>query len=78
VIHPVTGTQQGGVISPILANIYLHYVLDLWFQKVVKKHCQGEACLIRYVDDFVAAFEHEKDAERFLPELEGRLKKFEL
>jgi group II intron reverse transcriptase/maturase len=78
VIQPATGMPQGGVISPILANIYLHYVLDLWFQKVVKKHCQGEACLIRYADDFVAAFEHEEDAERFLLELEGRLKKFGL
>jgi RNA-directed DNA polymerase len=78
VVHPVTGTPQGGIISPILANIYLHYVLDLWFQRVVKKHCQGEACLIRYADDFVAAFEHGEEAERFLPELEGRLKKFGL
>jgi len=76
--RPETGTPQGGVISPILANIYLHYVLDLWFQKVVKKHCQGEVCLIRYADDFVAAFEHEEDAERFLSVLEGRLRKFEL
>lgn len=78
VVHPATGTPQGGVISPILANIYLHYVLDLWFQRVVKKHCAGEACLIRYADDFVSAFEHEEDAERFLPELEERLKKFGL
>ena len=46
VIHPVAGTPQGGVISPILANIYLHYVLDLWFHKVVKEQCRGEACLI--------------------------------
>ena len=51
VTHPAKGTPQGGVISPILANIYLHYVLDLWFQRVVKKHCVGEACLIRYADD---------------------------
>jgi RNA-directed DNA polymerase len=78
VVHPVTGTPQGGIISPILANIYLHYVLDLWFQRVVKKDCQGEACLIRYADDFVAAFERGEEAERFLPELEGRLKKFGL
>ena len=63
VIHPVTGTPQGGVVSPVLANVYLHYVLDLWFQKVVKKHCRGEACLIRYADDFVCAFEYREDAD---------------
>lgn len=78
VIHPATGTPQGGVISPILANIYLHYVLDLWFQKVVKKRCRGEACLIRYADDFVAAFEHQEDAERFHRALPERLEKFGL
>jgi len=51
VLHPVTGTPQGGTVSPILANVFLHYVLDLWFEKVVKQHCRGEACLIRYADD---------------------------
>lgn len=51
VLHPVTGTPQGGIVSPILANVYLHYALDLWFQKVVVPHCGGEACLIRYADD---------------------------
>ena len=78
VIHPVTGTPQGGVISPILANIYLHYVLDLWFHRVVKKQCRGEACLIRYADDFVAAFEHQADAEGFYRRLPERLGKFGL
>lgn len=53
VLHPVTGTPQGGIVSPILANVYLHYALDLWFHKVVRKHCRGEACLIRYADDCV-------------------------
>jgi len=53
VTHPVTGSPQGGVISPMLANVYLHHALDQWFQDVVKKHCQGEACLIRYADDCV-------------------------
>ena len=78
VIHPVTGTPQGGIVSPILANVYLHYVLDLWFHEVVKKHCRGEACLIRYADDFVCAFQYQKDAERFYSELGERLGKFGL
>jgi RNA-directed DNA polymerase len=78
VIHPVAGTPQGGVISPILANIYLHYALDLWFHKVVRKHCRGEVCLIRYADDFVAAFEHQAEAERFYEALSERLQKFGL
>ena len=50
VLHPATGTPQGGTVSPVLANGFLHYVLDLWFEKVVKQHCRGEACLIRYAD----------------------------
>jgi RNA-directed DNA polymerase len=78
VIHPAAGTPQGGIISPILANIYLHYCLDEWFQHVVKKHCRGEACLIRYADDFVCAFEREGDAERFYQALGKRLEKFGL
>ena len=72
-IHPVTGIPQGGVISPILANVYLHYALDLWFQKVVKPRCRGEACLIRYADDFVAAFQYQEEADRFYQELGPRL-----
>jgi len=78
VIHPVTGTPQGGVISPILANVYLHYALDLWFQKVVKPRGCGEACLIRYADDFVAAFQYPEEADRFYQELGPRLGKFGL
>ena len=78
VIHPATGTPQGGIASPILANVYLHYVLDLWFQKVVKKWCRGEACLIRYADDFVCAFQYQKEAERFYRALSKRLGKFGL
>ncbi len=65
VIHPVTGTPQGGVISPILANLYLHHVLDVWFEEVVKKKCDGEAVMIRYADDFVCAFRFKRDAENF-------------
>jgi group II intron reverse transcriptase/maturase len=78
VIHPTTGTPQGGIVSPILANVYLHYVLDLWFHQVVKKHCRGEACLIRYADDFVCAFQYQEDAERFYHVLGKRLGKYGL
>jgi RNA-directed DNA polymerase len=78
VLHPATGTPQGGSISPILANVYWHYALDLWFHKVVKPRCWGEACLIRYADDFVCAFPHQGDAERFYQELAQRLSKFGL
>lgn len=78
VIHPATGTPQGGVISPILANIYLHYVLDLWFEKVVKRYCKGEAYMCRFADDFVCAFQYKEDAERFFKVLPKRLEKFGL
>ncbi len=76
--HPATGTPQGGVISPILSNIYLHYALDLWFEKVVKPRCEGEAYLIRYADDFIAAFRYRRDADRFYEALGKRLNKFGL
>lgn len=72
------GTPQGGIVSPILANIYLHYALDLWFENVVKKHCEGDAELIRYADDFVCCFQFARDAERFYKALVGRLGKFGL
>ena len=78
VLHPVTGTPQGGIVSPILANIYLHYALDLWFEKVVKKQCRGMAYLCRYADDFVCMFEYKEDAERFYRALPKRLGKFNL
>jgi RNA-directed DNA polymerase len=78
VVHPVTGTPQGGIVSPVLSNVYLHYVLDLWFHKVVKKSCKGEACLIRYADDFVCAFQYQEDAERFYSALKERMQKFGL
>jgi group II intron reverse transcriptase/maturase len=63
------GTPQGGVISPLLANIYLHYALDLWFEKIYRKSCTGFARLIRYADDFVVCFQHKVEAERFRMEL---------
>jgi group II intron reverse transcriptase/maturase len=72
------GTPQGGVISPHLANIYLHYALDLWFEKVYRKSCTGFARLIRYADDFVVCFQYKPDAERFRAELGKRLGKFGL
>lgn len=74
----IEGTPQGGNISPILANVYLHYVLDLWFEKIVKKWCRGEAYLIRYCDDFVCCFEYEEEAKKFYEALKGRLGKFNL
>lgn len=77
-LHPETGSPQGGVISPILANVYLHYALDMWFQKVVIPHCRGQAYLIRFADDFVCAFEDEEDARRFYEVLGKRLGKFGL
>jgi group II intron reverse transcriptase/maturase len=72
------GTPQGGVISPLLANIYLHYVLDLWFKKEIKSQARGHMELIRYCDDFVVCCESEKDAKNFLELLHTRLEKFGL
>jgi RNA-directed DNA polymerase len=76
--HPVTGCPQGGVISPILANIYLHYVLDLWFEKRVKQTCEGMSYICIYADDFVCAFQYKRDAVRFYKEVGKRLEKFGL
>jgi len=78
VIHPETGSPQGGVVSPVIANIYLHYALDNWFEKVVKKNSRGKVYLCRYADDFVCAFQHKEDAERFYRVLSRRLEKFGL
>jgi len=72
------GTPQGGLISPILANIYLHYVLDLWFEKKMKKEIKGYACLIRYADDFVVLFQRHDEAKRFGEILKERFNKFGL
>lgn len=78
-IEPTTaGTPQGGVVSPILANIYLHYVLDLWFERVFRRTSSSFMGMVRYCDDFVAVFESRKDAERFLRDLDVRLAKFGL
>ncbi|MCC5789529.1 MAG: group II intron reverse transcriptase/maturase [Opitutales bacterium] len=78
VIDPLTGTPQGGILSPLLANVYLHYALDLWFEKHVRCRLRGQAMLLRYADDFVCAFEHEAEARKFHEQLEARMKKFEL
>ena len=72
------GTPQGGLVSPVLANIYLHYVLDLWFEKRYARTCRGKAFLVRYADDFIACFQCENDAGRFVEELRKRLADFEL
>lgn len=73
-----TGTPQGGVISPLLANIYLHEVLDVWFERDVKPRLRGKAFLVRYADDVVMVFAESKDAERVLAKLPQRLGKYGL
>jgi group II intron reverse transcriptase/maturase len=78
VMHPVKGTPQGGIVSPVLSNIYLHYVLDLWFTKVIKPQCEGQAYICRYADDFVCAFQYKREAANFYDKLDSRLKKFGL
>jgi group II intron reverse transcriptase/maturase len=72
------GTPQGAILSPLLSNVYLHYVLDLWFERRFRKQCWGEAYFFRYADDFVACFQYREDAERFLTELKARLEQFHL
>src|SRR5690554_1539844 len=72
------GTPQGGLISPVCANVYLHYVLDMWFEKVIKKHCKGEAYIVRYADDFVCMFQYGHEANAFYEALQARFEKFNL
>jgi RNA-directed DNA polymerase len=76
--YPEAGTPQGGVISPLLANVYLHYVLDVWFEEVVKPCLKGRAFLVRYADDFVMGFACEGDARRVLDVLPKRFGKYGL
>jgi len=76
--YPEAGSPQGGVISPMLANIYLHYVLDVWFEQEVQPRLQGRAFLIRYADDFVMGFACEEDAQRVLAVLPKRFGKYGL
>jgi RNA-directed DNA polymerase len=73
-----TGTGQGSVISPLLANVYLHYVLDLWANRWRQREATGDMVIVRYADDFVVGFEHEADAHRFWEALRKRLEEFSL
>jgi len=72
------GTPQGAVISPLLANVFLHYVLDLWVCQWRKRHARGDVIIVRYADDFVMGFQHQDDAQRFLQALRERFAKFGL
>ena len=72
------GTPQGAVVSPLLANVYLHYVFDLWVEAWRKKVAKGDVIVVRYADDLVVGFESRAEAERFLEEFRERLAKFGL
>jgi RNA-directed DNA polymerase len=72
------GTGQGSVISPLLANIYLHYVFDLWAERWRRREAAGDMIIVRYADDLVVGFEHEGDARRFWDAMRERLQKYSL
>lgn len=72
------GTPQGAVISPLLANIYLHYVLDLWARQWRQRHARGDVIVVRYADDSVVGFRTQSQAQQFLAQLQGRLARFGL
>ena len=72
------GTGQGSVISPLLANVYLHYVFDLWAARWRRREATGDMIIVRYADDFIVGFQHESDARRFLDEMQMRLQGFAL
>jgi len=78
ILTPETGTVQGSTLSPLLANVYLHYVLDAWFEEEVKPRLRGKAKLLRFADDFLIGFEHREDAEKVRGELEKRLAQYGL
>src|SRR5262250_2950680 len=77
-IETIEGTPQGAVASPLLANVYLHYVYDLWVQRWRKRHATGAMIVVRYADDTIVGFQHRRDAERFLNDLKNRLAQFAL
>lgn len=72
------GTPQGGIVSPILANVYLHYVLDLWFENRMKPQCRGVAEIVRYADDFVICVQFKEDADKIHEQLRARIEEFNL
>ena len=72
------GTPQGASVSPLLSNVYLHYVFDLWADQWRGRHARGDVIIMRFADDFVVGFEHRDDAERFLAELRERFAEFGL
>ncbi len=78
IIFPITGTPQGGVVSAVLANIYLHYVLDLWVEKIVKPRCDGDVLLMRFADDYVCCFQYHRDLQKLRKVMDKRLGKFNL
>ncbi len=78
VTHPAAGSPQGGVISPVLANVYLHYVLDRWFAREVQPRLKGRAYVVRYADDFVIGFTEDEDARRVMDVLPKRFGKYGL
>jgi group II intron reverse transcriptase/maturase len=71
--HPATGTPQGGIVSCVLSNIYLHHVMDKWFEEEFKPTCRGHALMVRYADDITAAFQYREDADRFYQMAEQRM-----
>src|SRR5215471_623733 len=78
VIRTEEGTPQGGPISPVLSNLYLHFVLDLWFEKKIKPQCRGEAYLLRFADDFVVSFQFRQDVDHFQQKVRKRFAEFGL
>src|SRR6516164_5989274 len=78
VTYAEEGTPQGGSISPVLSNLYLHFVLDLWFEKKIKPQCRGEAYLVRFADDFVVSFQYRQDVDHFQQQVRERFTKFGL
>ena len=78
ILHPETGSPQGGIISPLLANVYLHHVMDQWFDQMVRAHSDGKVMMIRFADDYVCMFQYKADAERFYRVMIKRLEKYGL